>query len=65
MDGGSDVSTASKYPFYVTLDSSDGLLMGQHVYIEPDHGQGQRQEGIHLPPITSMTPTPPVGVGAG
>ena len=49
MDGGSDVSTASKYPFYVTLDSSDGLLMGQHVYIEPDHGQGQRQEGIHLP----------------
>ena len=45
MDGGSDVSTASKYPFYVTLDSSDGLLMGQHVYIEPDHGQGQRQEG--------------------
>ena len=49
MDGGSDVSTASKYPFYVTLDSSDGLLMGQHVYIEPDHGQGQKQEGIHLP----------------
>lgn len=48
-DGGSDVSTASKYPFYVTLDSSDGLLMGQHVYIEPDHGQGQKQEGIHLP----------------
>ena len=49
MDGGSDVSTASRYPFYVTLDSSDGLLMGQHVYIEPDHGQGQKQEGIHLP----------------
>ena len=49
MDGGSDVSTAGKYPFYVTLDSSDGLLMGQHVYIEPDHGQGQKQEGIHLP----------------
>ena len=49
MDGGSDVSTTSKYPFYVTLDSSDGLLMGQHVYIEPDHGQGQKQEGIHLP----------------
>lgn len=48
-DGGSDVSTASRYPFYVTLDSSDGLLMGQHVYIEPDYGQGQQQEGIHLP----------------
>lgn len=47
--GDSDTAMSSKYPFYVTLDSSDGLLMGQHVYIEPDHGQGQRQEGIHLP----------------
>ena len=47
--GDGDTAMSSKYPFYVTLDSSDGLLMGQHVYIEPDHGQGQRQEGIHLP----------------
>lgn len=27
-------SGASKYSFYVTLNSSDGLMMGQHVYIE-------------------------------
>ncbi len=38
---------ASKYPFYVELESSDGLILGQHVFIEPDYGQGQ-QEGIHL-----------------
>ena len=26
--------TASKYPFYVELDSTEGLLLGQHVYME-------------------------------
>ena len=25
---------ATKYPFYVTLDTMDGLMLGQHVYIE-------------------------------
>ena len=25
---------ATKYPFYVTLDTVDGLMLGQHVYIE-------------------------------
>ncbi len=30
-DGSSQ--TATKYPFYVTLDSSEGLMIGQHVYI--------------------------------
>ena len=39
-DGGSDDTTmSSKYPFYVELDSSENLLLGQHVYIEPDYGQ--------------------------
>ena len=33
-------NSASKYPFYVTLDSTDGLIMGQHVYVEPDLDQG-------------------------
>ncbi len=32
-------NSASKYPFYVVLDSTDGLLMGQHVYIEMDNGE--------------------------
>ena len=30
---------SSKYPFYVELENSEGLIMGQHVYIEPDLGQ--------------------------
>lgn len=33
---GDSGNSASKYPFYVALDSTDGLLMGQHVYIEAD-----------------------------
>lgn len=33
--GGSDMmSTASSYVFYVELDSVEGLLLGQHVYLE-------------------------------
>ena len=37
--GSDDTATSSKYPFYVELENSDGLLLGQHVYIEPDYGQ--------------------------
>ena len=47
----SDTNLSSKYPFYVTLDESDGLLLGQHVYIEPDYGQEDEQDAsaINLP----------------
>ena len=34
-----EMTQSSKYPFYVLLDSMDGLMLGQHVYIEPDLGQ--------------------------
>ncbi len=34
------MTTASKYPFYIELDDTDGLMLGQHVYIEPDKGEG-------------------------
>ncbi len=27
------LSSSNSYPFYVTLDSTDGLLLGQHVYV--------------------------------
>ncbi len=38
--GGGDSSTqSSSYPFYVTLDDSEGLILGQHVYMECDYGQ--------------------------
>ena len=43
--GDSDTAMSSKYPFYVTLDDGgEGLLMGQHVYIEPDFGQDDTQD---------------------
>lgn len=35
----SESSGSTKYPFYVELESSDGLIMGQHVYVELDMGQ--------------------------
>ena len=48
--GGSsdDTSSSSKYPFYVDLETSDGLLLGQHVYIEPDYGQDAEQDANAL-----------------
>lgn len=50
--GDSDTAMSSKYPFYVTLEGGgEGLLMGQHVYIEPDYGQEdtQAENQINLP----------------
>ena len=45
----SSSTTSSKYPFYVELDSTDGLIVGQHVYIELDYGQDTTAlEGIWL-----------------
>lgn len=32
---GSDISSSSRYPVVVDLDSSEGLMLGQHVFIEP------------------------------
>ena len=46
----SDSSTSStNYPFYVELDSSEGLMLGQHVYLEPDEGQKNKKDGIWIP----------------
>ncbi len=43
-DGGDEMTSTSKYPFYVELDSTDGLMMGQHVYIEPYTGEEEAEE---------------------
>ena len=40
--------SSSKYSFYVDLESTEGLILGQHVTIEPDYGQGQQREGVWL-----------------
>jgi len=47
-DQDSSGSGSTNYPFYVELDSSDGLMLGQHVYIEQDLGQADRKPGIWL-----------------
>lgn len=47
-DNGNSNNTSSKYPFYVELDSADGLMLGQHVFIEPDYGQTQKRDGLWL-----------------
>ena len=34
MGSQDEMTTSSKYPFYVELDSTEGLILGQHVYLE-------------------------------
>lgn len=40
--------TSTSYPFYVELKNSEGLMLGQHVYIEMDNGQTAAREGVWL-----------------
>ena len=50
-DSGDEMTTSSKYPFYIELDSAEGLMLGQHVYIEPDTGEDgeEKPAGPMLP----------------
>lgn len=41
-------TSSSSYPFYVEMDSSDGMMLGQHVYIELDEGQEEAKKGVWL-----------------
>ena len=47
-DSSSSGEKTSKYPFYVSLKSTEGLMLGQHIYIEPDNGQSSVKDGIWL-----------------
>ncbi len=47
--GNDSSNTASKYPFYVELDSMDGLIMGQHLYLER-YTEGAGASGV---PVSS------------
>jgi len=40
---------SSTYPFYVVLDDDEGLMLGQHVYIEMDNGQMEVKSGLWMP----------------
>ena len=41
-----EMTTASRYPFYVELHSTDGLMLGQHLYLELDTGTDAPGVGI-------------------
>ena len=36
-----EMTASSKYPFYVDLDSTDGLMLGQHLYIRLETEEGE------------------------
>ena len=36
-----EMTASSKYPFYVDLDSTEGLMLGQHLYIRLETAEGQ------------------------
>ena len=42
-----EMTSSSNYPFYVELESTEGLLLGQHVYMEVDAGE-QTFTGVSL-----------------
>ncbi len=42
------MGATSKYPFYVELSSADGLMLGQHVYMELASGE-TATGGLWLP----------------
>lgn len=45
-----DTTASSKYAFYVELEDSEGLMMGQHVYLEMNYGDSTGEDtGIQLP----------------
>lgn len=48
FSSGDSTTQSNSYPFYVELDSSEGLMLGQHVYIEADYGQEEERAGIWL-----------------
>lgn len=48
MNGNSDTSSSS-YNFYVELEGNAFLMLGQHVFMEPDIGQNEVKEGLWIP----------------
>lgn len=43
-----EMSTSSKYPFYVTLESGEGLMLGQHVLVDGSESSTVEKDGIWL-----------------
>ena len=43
-----EMSASSRYPFYVELDSMEGLILGQHLYLSVAGKQSSSLEGVTL-----------------
>lgn len=43
-----EMSNSTRYPFYVELDNSDGLLLGQHVYLSVEQESSEPLDGLTL-----------------
>lgn len=48
-DYGGGYETTSKYSFYVELDTTEGLMLGQHLYVELDNGMSTPKDGLYIP----------------
>ena len=46
--GSDEMSSSSRYPFYVELDSSDGMILGQHLYLTVAGEDTAALEGVTL-----------------
>lgn len=44
-----EMTSSSSYTFYVDLDNTDGLILGQHVYLEPYTEPVTTADGLWLP----------------
>ncbi len=42
-----EMTASSKYPFYVQLDSTEGLILGQHVYLELET-EDEEERGLFI-----------------
>ena len=43
-----EMSASSRYPFYADIDNMEGLLLGQHVYVQLE--QGEQPQGLFISP---------------
>ena len=46
--GSDEMSASSRYPFYVELDSMDGLILGQHLYLSVVGEESTSLQGVTL-----------------
>jgi len=55
--GKDDMTSSTKYPFYIALDSDEGLKLGQHVYIQPGLPAEEGDDRLMLPAWCINDPT--------